>query len=78
MYFAVPKGAAGDFAQSTAWYKIEVTGIPLDTMTFNHGRLSNAALYSVSPVSEPETFSLILAGLGVVGFMARRRRQRQF
>lgn len=77
VYFAVHKGAAGDFDQSTAWYKVEVTGVPLDTITFNYNGLSNAALYSVSPVSEPETFSLILAGLGVVGFMARRRRQQQ-
>lgn len=77
VYFAVHKGAAGDFDQSTAWYRIEVIGIPLDTMTFNHDGLSKAVLYSVSPVSEPETFSLILAGLGVVGFMARRRKQRQ-
>jgi len=38
------------------------------------GGLSNAALYSVSLVPEPQTSTLILAGLVAVGFMARRRK----
>ena len=29
---------------------------------------------SVSPVPEPSTYALMLAGLGVLGFVARRRR----
>jgi hypothetical protein len=40
----------------------------------NKGGLSNAALYSVSLVPEPHTYSLILAGLVAVGFLARRRK----
>jgi hypothetical protein len=31
-------------------------------------------LYSLAPVPEPETYALLLAGLGMLGFMARRRR----
>ena len=30
----------------------------------------------VSPVPEPETYALMLAGLGLVGFMARRRKSK--
>ena len=38
--------------------------------------LSHAALYggTVAAIPEPETYALMLAGLGVIGFVARRRR----
>jgi hypothetical protein len=29
---------------------------------------------NMAPIPEPETYALMLAGLGVVGFMARRRK----
>lgn len=37
----------------------------------NFGRLAMA----VSPVPEPESYALLLAGLGLVGFITRRRKQ---
>ena len=30
---------------------------------------------TVSPIPEPETYATLLVGLGLVGFMARRRKQ---
>lgn len=34
---------------------------------------SNAGLYRLTPVPEPETYAMMLAGLGLVGAIARRR-----
>jgi hypothetical protein len=31
---------------------------------------------SVSAVPEPETYAMLVAGLGMLGFMGRRRQQR--
>lgn len=45
------------------------------------GYAGSASSYSgtlnveVAPVPEPETYGMMLAGLGLVGFMARRRKQ---
>jgi hypothetical protein len=36
--------------------------------------IDNVSLLATAPVPEPETYALMLAGLGVVGFAARRRR----
>jgi probable HAF family extracellular repeat protein len=35
---------------------------------------NNGHAYLLSPIPEPEIYALMLAGLGVVGFMARRRK----
>jgi hypothetical protein len=39
-------------------------------------RLDNVSVTAVSPVPEPETYALMLAGLGVLGAFARRRKQK--
>ncbi|MEW6677401.1 MAG: choice-of-anchor I family protein [Pseudomonadota bacterium] len=37
---------------------------------------NTTSLYQLTPVPEPETYALMLAGLGLVGFMARRKAAR--
>jgi hypothetical protein len=39
--------------------------------------LTNVQSFTPAPVPEPETYSLLLAGLGLMGFMARRRKQNE-
>jgi hypothetical protein len=35
------------------------------------------AVFAPSPVPEPETYAMLLAGLGLLGFMAKRRKQKE-
>jgi hypothetical protein len=70
-------GAGGG---DTAFYRITVGAgfagfdIAQTNPNLQRGGISNVALYSTTPVPEPETYALLLAGLGIVGFMARRRK----
>lgn len=46
-----------------------------DDCGFNDGDQYPATIVFTTAVPEPQTYALMLAGLGVVGFMARRRRR---
>ncbi|OYY62346.1 MAG: hypothetical protein B7Y51_08700 [Burkholderiales bacterium 28-67-8] len=48
-----------------------ITGFEFYSDQYNAFEVTN---FSTSPIPEPETYALMLAGLGVVGFMARRRK----
>ncbi len=53
--------------------------ISMNDLAFDHNNQTldqNVTITLVTaPIPEPETYALMLAGLGVVGFMARRRKQ---
>ncbi len=59
-------GAGNSWFGSNWWYNDE----------YNHSTLSILADVRnvTSPIPEPETYALLLAGLGLIGFVVRRRR----
>jgi len=72
-------GLPGDGNQSfSAYVRFQaLAGSLITDLIFNNSPAINAfetANYSITPVPEPETYALMLAGLGVIGFIVRRRR----
>ena len=61
---------------------VQFTGLnggKITSLSFNNVPAQDAfesANFSVTPVPEPETYALLLAGLGAVAFVARRRRNK--
>lgn len=80
-------GTADDVATPYAWNfggAPTVHSVTLGAGTYYYtvfGVAPGAAAYSLNsaatavPVPEPETYAMLLAGLGVVGFVARRRKE---
>ena len=72
-------GLPGDGNQSVSQY-VQFAGIDgskITSLTFNNVPAIDAfetANYSITPVPEPETYALLLGGLGAVAFVARRRK----
>lgn len=56
------------------------TGISFDRIRFDSGGFNGASFlddmqFAAAPVPEPEIYAMMAAGLGLVGFVARRRKQ---
>jgi len=58
----------------TAFYKFDA-GTSLETFGLTISASSGAAIFQTTPVPEPGTYAMMLAGLGVLGFAAKRRKQ---
>lgn len=59
-------------AQNASYVRLEV----LNTWsTTSYSTALGEVAFEISAVPEPETYAMMLAGLGLIGFVARRRRQ---
>jgi hypothetical protein len=58
----------GGASSLTGWAQLE------DTVTINEEYRLRLSGVEVSPVPEPETYAMLLAGLGLIGTMVRRRK----
>ena len=58
-------------------YELRITGTshPLNFMDGGYSGYMTLAT-TTAPIPEPETYAMMLAGLGLMGFVARRRKQR--
>ena len=77
-------GQGGPSGNNWSLYSYQVIGTsPVSLLEFRAVGTSDSyggsldAVSLTSPVPEPETYALLLAGLGLLGFAARRRRQRE-
>lgn len=61
------------FVSTTAVTSLTVASVQPSATTFVWPTVDNLTLAAVAPVPEPGTYALMLAGLGLVGFAARRR-----
>lgn len=55
-------------------YDYSLSGALITHMTFPDERISYTGIDAMAPVPEPDTAAMLLAGLGLVGWIARRRK----
>ena len=79
--FSIEPGKQGFFGSPTSFYTLaqSVFGNTQSTIAMTSTGITvsqggGAVNFVAAPIPEPETYALLLAGLGAVGFMARRRK----
>jgi len=73
LHFGNGTGGPGN---GTAFYEFNAGSSGIEKFFTHLQASSNAGLYRITAVPEPETYAMMLAGLALVGVAARRRRSR--
>ena len=76
LYFLAQATQSSSAAASLNQQLTSVDGVAVTARTYllnNEWRLQIAAVPQIAPVPEPETYAMLLAGLGFIGAIARRR-----
>jgi hypothetical protein len=81
----VPNGGGCDWGGCWTNYSWEITGSYIGVTGYQLNTHSQTLAFdgltvdgvNVAAVPEPETYAMMLAGLGLLGFMARRRKQKE-
>ncbi len=80
-YGVITEGTGKDAIKDnnlTAFYRFDAGTTGVFSIINKVDSISNATLYKTgmaAPVPEPETYAMLLAGLGMVGLIARRRKR---
>jgi hypothetical protein len=74
MYFLAPTTQASSAAQALQQQLFSFDGKAIVAKTYLQGNEWRLQVAAVQAVPEPETNAMMLAGLGLMGFIARRRR----
>jgi hypothetical protein len=67
--FLIPQNKRSSFASTPLQFGVHLQGI-------GEQGFSESLVGTVSAVPEPETYALLISGLGLIGVMARRRKQK--
>ena len=71
----VSNGTVTNFAELVNWVGSAPASLTIVGIKSATSLSSYSGVVAVTPVPEPETYAMLLAGLGVMGAIARRRKQ---
>ena len=71
----VSNGTVTNFAELVNWVGSAPASLTIVGIKSATSSSSYSGVVTVTPVPEPETYAMLLAGLGVMGAIARRRKQ---